>query len=167
MRMNIRNIPLVSVAVLLLMVGLTSATTTSPITTANIQTLNGFILRISGAFNVTNVAFDPVPGSSSATAPCNFGSVLCTTALNAGDWSVLVILQLNNAPVVTTSYTISLCTIACAQFLTPSGQFVGGPSISFSVSPSVSPGPTTRSVFQFDTGSSNLGSSAVYTIIVV
>jgi hypothetical protein len=114
MRIAVKRIPVFAATVMLLFVGLASATQTAPLTFNNIQELNGQIFRITGAFTFAVAGFHGAGSNATATSPCSWTSTnlngvnapLCNTAETQGDWIYEVIMRLNTVPHVDTPYTM-------------------------------------------------------------
>ena len=153
-----RKIPISIATVLILLVAFSSAAGvgSGPITTTTVQTINGLVFKITGAFTVAVVTFIPIPvDNSGSIQPCTWGAVtggVCRTPMVTSDWELAVNLQLNTVPVASTTYTI-----------TAQGSILTSP-LSFSVPPTA----TANSIqqFNFDIGTSTLP-GAISVVIVV
>jgi hypothetical protein len=147
------KIPLLVAAGLLLVMGFVHATGSAPVTPNTVQSLNGYILHITGAFTVESTTFIPTAVDSPATpVSCVWlASTGCSTAQTSGDWVFLVHLVLNNPPTMTTTYSITVY-----------GSFTSS-SISFSVPSGLVPSGMN---FAFDTSRTTLLDPTVITVIV-
>jgi hypothetical protein len=153
-----RKIPISIATVLILLVAFSSAAGvgSGPITTTTVQTINGLVFKITGAFTVAGTSYSPVVNNVAPTASCNWvTSPSCNTALGAGNWQFNVILNLNTVPTIATTYTI--------QYASTTGG-VAASSIQFSV-PTTAMIPSGQ-IFSFDTGLTTLPSTSVVTITV-
>jgi hypothetical protein len=153
------KVPLLAATILLLMVSFTHGAGTGPLTTTTYQTLAGAIFKITGAFTVTQTQLSFYGANIPATTSCTWGvtpSGQCfMNRIFAGNWSVIVILQLNPGfvPTSPTSYTIKIF----------AGQF-GFTSMTFSV-PSTATAPSPME-FPMDLGTSTLPSLTAFQIQV-
>ena len=144
---------------ILLLVGFARALTpTAPTSVSTIQSLNGAVFSITGAFSLASfsaTSFLPGVQTGPATpANCVWGATgSCSTATTVGDWTLQLTLILNTVPGTATSYTITLVSNAFSQtFLT------------FSVPTSATSGSNMG--FLIDLRTNTLVSTTAITIIV-
>ena len=157
-RIDIRRIPLFIGTVLVLLVGFASVTGmgTGPVNTFTVQTINGIIFKITGAFTVTGLSFFPISDTTPATTqPCGWPAS-CSTSLTAGDWRFGVGLTLNTVPGALTTYTISLCCFVVGQSPFQNLQF----------QVPITATANSEASFYFETGTTNLPSTTVILIQV-
>jgi hypothetical protein len=161
-RIAIRRIPLFAATLLTLFAGAAYATTSSPVTTTTLQSLNGVVLNITGGFTATSITLLPSTITQAATSSCTWASNgQCNTATISGNWNVYVQLQLNTVPAAATSYTVIF---GDGQAIVGTNPFSPVRTISFSV-PSTSTAASTM-FFVFDSGSTNLVGGTFFTVAV-
>jgi hypothetical protein len=155
-KIEIRKVPIFITAVLILLVGLASAagTGSGPVISTTVQTINGLVFKITGAFTVTLAAFQPLSGGPASAQPYPWFGGECTAATTAGDWGLFVNLQLNTLPTALTTYTITVF----------GNQGFGLNSLTFSVPTTATVG--TATAFQFDLNTSTLPGTSTILITV-
>ncbi len=154
--MNTRKLPLFAITALLVtMIGSSYAATTAPVQVNPVQTMNGVVTKITGAFSVVVTGYFPIGSDSPATPPpCTWTSGGgCFGALTTGDWNVLVTLKLNTPPLTATNYNLNV------NILT-----VFSTSMAISVPSGATAG--SQMSFLFDTGTATLSSPIVLLVTV-
>jgi hypothetical protein len=140
-------------------VGFTHGAGTGNVTTTTIQTLNGQIFKITGAFTVIFTQIGLGQNDIASTTSCTWGNPSGACYMDhqfVGNWTLIVNLQLNSGfvPATATSYLIAVNTSVFAA------------SMGFSVPPApTTTAPSTMLIF-LDLGTQTLPSTTVIQITV-
>jgi hypothetical protein len=153
------KVPLLATTILLVFVGFTHGTGTGNVTTTTIQTLNGQIFKITGAFTVTITQIGLGQNDIAATTSCTWGAPSGACYMNhqfVGNWTLFMNLQLNAGfvPATATNYLFSVIGNLAAS------------SMLFSVPPAPTTSAPSTMLIILDLGTQTLPSTTVIQITV-